>query len=149
MSAITWFTKLSRPAILGLEFLAPLADLLLRVWVSWVFLKSGVNKFQSWDTTVLLFEYEYQVPLLSPDVAAAAGTGVELIFPVLLMIGLAGRWAALVLFVFNIMAVVSYPSLELPGKLDHLLWGIMLLMPVLRGPGKLSPDHFLRRKFIG
>lgn len=149
MGAIQKSATAIRLAISGLEFAAPVGDLLLRVWVAHVFWKSGVNKFQSWDTTVMLFQYEYSVPLLPAHAAAVIATVVELICPVLLALGLAGRFAAGILFVFNIMAVVSYPALETPGKLDHLLWGVMLLVPFLRGPGKISVDHLLRRKYLG
>ena len=96
----------------------------------------------------MLFQYEYKVPWLSPEAAAHLATAAELVLPVLLAVGLAGRFAAGALFVFNIVAVVSYPALQLPGKLDHLLWGIMLLMPLFRGPGKISVDYFFRRRYI-
>ncbi len=148
MHAITRSADLSRPIINGLESLAPIGDLLIRLWVANVFWKSGVNKFQSFDVTVQLFEYEYSVPFLSPTVAAYLGTGVELIFPVLLAIGLGGRFAAGVLFAFNIIAVLSYPDLNEAGRLQHALWGLMLLLPLLRGPGKISVDHFIRRTFF-
>lgn len=140
---------LSRPVIHALERCAPAADLLLRLWVANVFWKSGVNKFQTFDVTVQLFEYEYAVPLLSPTVAAYLATGVELLFPVLLALGLGGRFAAGVLFVFNIVAVVSYPELNEAGRMQHLLWGLMLLLPLLRGPGRLSVDHRIRTRLLG
>lgn len=147
--------NLMSPVIHGLETLSPLSDLLLRLWVAHVFWNSGLTKIQgwSWDTglpqsTLFLFQYEYQVPLLPPVFAAYLGTAIELIFPVLLALGLAGRFAAAVLFVFNIMAVVSYPALQTAGKLDHLMWGIMLLVPLLHGPGKLSIDYFFRRRLL-
>ena len=88
MYAITRSAELSRPIINSLESIAPIGDLLIRLWVANVFWKSDVNKFQSFDITVQLFEYEYSVPFVSPTVAAYLGTGVELIFPVLLAIGL-------------------------------------------------------------
>ncbi len=132
----------------GLEFLAPVADLGLRAWVSWVFLRSGINKYESWDTTLMLFEYEYAVPMLSPGAAAYLGTAAELALPVFLILGLGGRFAALGLFAFNIVAVISYPDMNPSGVQQHLLWGLMLLVAVLHGPGKLSIDHFLRRSFI-
>jgi len=113
-----------------------------------VFFKSGVNKFQSMDTTLMLFQYEYAVPILPYDVAAYLATGVELVFPVLLAIGLAGRVSAAVLFVFNIAAVVSYPTMNAAGQLQHLMWGIMLLFPLLHGPGKISIDHLIRIKYL-
>jgi putative oxidoreductase len=129
----------------GLDFLAPIADLLVRLWVADVFWKSGLTKLQSWDTTLLLFNEEYRVPLLPPEVAAYAGAFTELFFPVLLAVGLGGRLAAFVLFVFNIIAVVSYPDLNPAGLHDHQLWGLLLLVILLHGPDKLSVDHLIAR----
>jgi len=77
------------------------------------------------------------------------GTGVELIFPVFLTLGLAGRFSAGVLFIFNIMAVVSYPALNEAGLKDHVYWEILLLVPLLHGPGKISIDYFIRRRWVG
>lgn len=131
-----------------LDFLAPVSDLLIRLWVANVFFKSGLTKIQSMENTIFLFTYEYSVPLLSAETAAYLGTFIELTFPVLLALGLAGRFSAFVLFAFNIMAVISYPGLSAVGLRDHQLWGVMLLVPLLHGPGKLSVD-FLICKFIG
>jgi putative oxidoreductase len=147
MNAIQCTAKYARLAIRGLDFLSPLLDLGIRLWVANVFWKSGLTKIASWDNTVLLFENEYQVPLLSPEVAAALGTFTELVFPVLLVLGLGGRFAAFVLFVFNYIAVISYPDLNPAGLKDHTYWGILLLVPLLHGPGKLSVDYFIRRKW--
>ena len=144
----TRVTSLSRPVISTLESAAPVADLVLRLWVAKVFFMSGLTKAASMDTTIMLFQYEYEVPLLSPTVAAYLGTGAELLFPVLLALGLAGRFAATALFVFNIVAVISYPSLNEVGREQHLVWGMMLLVGVLRGPGSISVDHFIRRRFL-
>lgn len=127
----------------GLDWLAPLGDLLLRLYVANVFWKAGLVKIQSWSSTMYMFTEEYKVPLLPPEIAAYLGTGVELFFPVLLALGLAGRFAAFVLFVFNIIAVISYPTLNAAGIADHQLWGLLLALLVLRGPGKLSLDHLL------
>jgi putative oxidoreductase len=146
-----------RPVIRGLEFLAPLADLGIRLWAAKFFWDSGLTKvnfdaafpfIHMNEVTILLFENEYQVPLLPPVAAAYLGTAVELIFPVLLAVGLGGRFAALVLFVFNIVAVISYPGLEEAGLIQHQLYGTLLLLPLLRGPGKISVDHFLRRRWM-
>ena len=149
MTLIEKATNLARPVIKGLNFVTPVLDLGIRLWVANVFWKSGLTKIQSFDTTIMLFENEYQVPLLSPTVAAVLGTGVELVFPVLLVLGLAGRFSALVLFVFNFIAVISYPDLNEVGIKDHIYWGILLLVPLFHGPGKLSLDHFIRRKLMG
>ena len=137
--------QLTNPIVRGLDFLAPVADLGLRLWVGIVFLKSGLAKIQSMESTIMLFENEFQVPLLSATVAAYLGTFVELVFPVLLIIGLGGRFAALVLFLFNIVAVISYPGLNPHGVELHQIWGLMLLVTLLHGPGKLSLDCLIRR----
>ena len=147
MSMLTPVIDIARPITKGLDFLAPVLLLGTRLWVANVFFKSGLVKIQSFDTTIALFEYEYDVPLIPPELAAYLGTFAELAFPVLLALGLAGRFSAASLFVFNIVAVISYPDLSLPGLKDHQLWGFMLAMLVFYGPGKLSLDHFLVKKF--
>lgn len=136
-----------RPVTQGFNFLAPLGDLILRLWVAQAFWVSGLTKIQSFDTTIQLFENEYQVPLLPPVVAAYAGTFTELFFPVLLVLGLGGRLAALVLFVFNIIAVISYPELNGAGLFQHQAWGLGLLIVLLHGPGKLSLDYWIGKRF--
>ena len=82
-------------AIRLLDRLSPVVDLVIRVFVASVFFKAGLTKIASWSSTVALFENEYAVPLLPPELAAFMGTGVELIFPVLLVLGLGSRFAAL------------------------------------------------------
>ncbi|MEO8804769.1 MAG: DoxX family protein [Burkholderiaceae bacterium] len=133
----------------GLQTLSPAVDLLIRVLVASVFFKSGLTKIASWSSTVSLFENEYAVPLLPPELAALLGTSVELLFPVLLVLGLGSRFAAAVLFVFNIIAVISYPDLGEIGLKDHQMWGLLLLVTLLHGPGRLSLDHLIARRFLG
>lgn len=124
----------------------PLLALALRLYVARVFLLSGLTKIRSWDSTLALFENEYHVPLLSPAVAAALGTATELGLPLLLIAGLGTRLAAVALFAFNIVAVISYPDLSDAGLKDHVLWGALLLVLAVYGPGKLSLDHWLDRR---
>lgn len=120
-------------------------SLLFRLWVAKVFFMAGLTKIGNWDSTLFLFENEYAVPLLPPEVAAYLGTANELVLPVFLALGLATRPAALMLFVFNIIAVVSYPALWETGYQDHVYWGLMLLVPLFYGPGRLSIDHLLAK----
>jgi|GEM_PF-6878642 len=77
--------------------LSPLFDLAIRLWVAQVFFMSGLTKIRSWSGTLALFEYEYQVPLLPPAVAALLGTAAELTLPILIAIGLATRLSSLAL----------------------------------------------------
>jgi putative oxidoreductase len=139
---------ISLPAagIRGLDFLAPLVDLGARLWLANIFWKSGLTKIMSWDTTITLFTYEYSVPLLSPELAAALATSVEFCGAVMLAVGLGGRVGAAALFILNIVAVISYPDLSEVGLKDHLFWGILLALFLVHGPGKLSVDHWIRRR---
>ena len=77
------------------------------------------------------------------------GAGGELFFPVLLMLGLFSRPAALGLFVVNAVAVISYPQLwifECPAALnDHFYWGLLLTVLVVFGPGKLVLDQWIKK----
>jgi putative oxidoreductase len=138
---------LVRLTVRWLNFAAPALDLAIRLYVANVFFKSGLTKIASWDTTLTLFEYEYDVPLLPTELAAYLGTAAELTLPVLLALGLAGRFSAFALFVFNYIAVISYPDLSEGGLKDHFYWGFLLLVPLLHGPGKLSIDHLASRYF--
>jgi len=131
-----------------LTFLSPIGDLILRCWVANAFWVSGLTKIQNWDSTLYLFNDEYAVPLLPPEIAAYLGTATELGFPVLLAFGLIGRFAALSLFLFNIVAVLSYPDLGAAGIEQHKVWGVMLLVCFLHGPGKLSLDYLFKKKFF-
>lgn len=120
----------------------PLYDLFLRVYVAHIFLKSGWLRFSdvlngSWDTQLYLFEYEHPVPFLSPSIAAPITTGAELVLPVLLILGLFGRFAAAGLLVMILLIELTYTS-----SLHHLLWGVMLASTFLRGPGILSADYW-------
>ena len=140
---------LAHAALRGLDRLSPAIDLVVRIFVATVFFKSGLTKIANWASTLSLFENEYAVPWLSPEVAAALGTAVELAFPVLLVLGLGTRLSAFVLFVFNIVAVISYPELGDVGLRDHQTWGLLLLVTLLHGPGALSLDHLIGRRYAG
>lgn len=144
-------TTLDRMNRLAAHVAAPAQDLLLavlRLYVSWQFLKSGALKLQDWETTRFLFEEEYKVPLLSPAAAAVLGTAGELVFPVLLVIGLLSRYAALGLSAVNVVAVVAYAHVLLGEGFEaavgqHHLWGVMLITLLVFGPGRWSLDRLI------
>ena len=135
-------------AIKGLDFIRPIVDLIARVWIAQVFWLAGMTKVSGWDTTLSLFEEEYQVPLLAPDVAEVLATSVELGGAVLLVMGLGARGAATALFILNIVAAISYPDLSEAGLKDHYYWGLFLAFFIVHGAGKLSFDQLIRRKFM-
>ncbi|MBV1910823.1 MAG: DoxX family protein [Kangiellaceae bacterium] len=112
-----------------------LLSLLLKGWIFYVFFFSGWVKFTSWSTTLMLFEYEYTVPLVSPLIAAFLATAVELIFPTLLLAGLIPRTSAIVIGVLNLIACYSYADISAAGIQQHIMWGIMLLTLFVIGNG--------------
>jgi putative oxidoreductase len=116
------------------------AALAARVYVASGFFRSGLTKISDWDTTLALFNDEYHVPLLSPPVAAVAGTFGELFFPVLLVLGLGGRFAALSLSFVNVVAVLSLSEIAPAALQQHQFWGSLLLGLLLWGPGAWSVD---------
>lgn len=133
------------------DFLTPVGDLAARWYVSGIFLKSGILKLTRWEGTLFLFSSEFNVPLLSPYVAAVLGTAAEIILPVLLIIGLGGRTTIAIFFFYNLVAVLSYPFLwtmaGTQGLQDHITWGLLLTMLMFHGPGKLSVDYWLHKKY--
>jgi putative oxidoreductase len=143
-STIAWAAKLTRP------LQAPFA-LVARLYLSWQFLKSGYLKVSSWDTTEYLFENEYHVPVLSPHVAAVAGSFGELFFPTLLVLGFAGRLSAAGVFFVNAMAVISYSQFLFAegheaALAQHVLWGAISLFLIIYGAGPWSLDEALLYK---
>lgn len=127
--------------------LTPWFDLGIRLYVAEIFFRSGWLKISDWGTTLQLFQSEYQVPLLSPQIAAILGTAGELGLPVLLALGLAGRFSAAGLSVVNWVALLSFPEISDLGRQDHVLWGTLLLVTLLHGPGRFSVDHRLTRRW--
>jgi putative oxidoreductase len=141
-------TRVYNTAALWIDKVQPVFALAVRLYVARVFFLSGLTKLHDWNITVALFTNEYHVPVLMPEVAAALGTAAEVGLPVLLAIGLGSRLAATALFVFNIVAVCSYPDISDAGVVDHMLWGALMLVTVFYGPGKISLDAWMGKRFL-
>ena len=130
--------RLRSPLLLGFRF-----------YIAWVFFNSGWQKIGNWDTTLYLFEYEYDVPFLPWEIAAYAGTAGELILPLFIAAGLATRYAALALSVLNVTAVIAYyEALAKVGQvIAHEFWGALLLVLIAFGPGFFSMDRWLQGRY--
>jgi putative oxidoreductase len=130
----------------GRRFPLALLELGMRVAVGATFFKSGLNKFQSFDTAILLFREEYRLPLLPPEIAATMGTTVELSAPVLLVFGLFARFGAAALLVMTLtIQFLVYPS----NWSEHLMWASILAYVLTRGPGALSIDRVIALNLFG
>lgn len=145
MNAVSRLIGFANGVIAQLVWPQSLFLLFARVFVGLAFFRSGLTKLQDWDTTLFLFQEEYHVPLLPPEVAAYAGTFGETALPLLLMAGLATRFAAAGLSVVNVMAVLSLAEIAPAALMQHQLWGSLLLVLVLWGGGKLALDRWLSR----
>ena len=125
--------------VLG-RFPLPVLQLMFRVAVASVFIKAGLTKIASWETTVQLFADEYKVPVLPPDLAATMAATFELGCSALLVLGLATRAATLPLL--GMIAVIQtfvYPH----AYSEHLTWASLLLFLLTRGAGPWSLDRAL------
>jgi putative oxidoreductase len=143
--------RIIKPFLFLLDQGKSLGDLIARCWVSYIFLSSALSKTTSWISTIILFKYDYQVPLLSPVFAAYIGTGFEYLLSILLLLGLGGRLSILIFFLYNIFCVLSFHFLWTPagaaGLNDHINWGLLLLLLMFHGSGKYSVDYFIHKKF--
>jgi putative oxidoreductase len=148
MTIVHRLAALSQRAVAALESAQPLAQLAARVYVAQAFFASGLTKIRDWDTTLALFMDEYHVPVLPAKLAAALGTAGELVLPVLLVLGLAGRFSAAGLFVVNAVAVISLMDIPGPALQQHVFWGSLLIGLVLWGPGRWSLDRFVAPRLV-
>jgi putative oxidoreductase len=127
-------------SLIGLFDRVPYALLALplRVGAATVFWNSAMPKLANWDTTIELFTDEYRVPLLPPELAANLALAIELTTPVLLVLGVLTRAAAIVLLgMTTVIEIFVYPQ----AWPTHIQWAAMLLVLLCRGAGTLSLDH--------
>ena len=118
-----------------------------RIFPAAVFWQSGATKVAGWHlkpSAIALFQNEYQLPLIDPTIAAYVSAFSEHIFPILLVIGLATRFSALaLLFMTALIETFVYPG----AWPTHGVWAACFLVVIARGPGSLSLDHLIARKF--
>ncbi|HEX9471882.1 MAG TPA: DoxX family protein [Bradyrhizobium sp.] len=119
-----------------------------RIFPAAVFWQSGQTKVAGWHlkpSAIALFQNEYQLPLIDPTIAAYASAFSEHFFPVLLVIGLATRFSALaLLFMTAVIEIFVYPG----AWPTHGVWSTCFLVVIARGPGLLSLDHLIARKYL-
>ena len=138
-----------------------LIALLARFSIAAVFWKSGQTKIEGlkidivdgtfdpgWprlsDSAIDLFRDEYKVPLIAPELAAPLAAAAEHMFPLLLLVGLATRLSALGLLVMTaVIQIFVYPG----AYPTHGVWAAVLLYLVARGPGAMSLDHWIARRW--
>jgi putative oxidoreductase len=125
---------------------SPLA-MVARIGIAGTFFLSGRTKVEGLlsvtDGAVGLFRDEYRLPLLSPELGAHLAAYAEHFFPLLLVLGLFTRGAALALLGMTaVIQVFVYPD----AWVTHLSWAGLLLLLVARGGGKWAVDRALGLK---
>jgi putative oxidoreductase len=127
---------------------SPVLDLSLRLYVGWAFFKSGKLRLDNylnddWGTQLFLFELEHPVPGVPANIAAPMTTIAEILLPILLFSGFFSRFAAAGLIVMTLVIEFTYQhNPDILIRTDHLVWLTMLSVIFIKGPGKLSLDHF-------
>jgi putative oxidoreductase len=118
-----------------------------RVFPAAVFWRSGQTKLSGWrvsESAIELFRSEYQLPVIDPAIAAHLAALAEHVFPILLVLGLATRFSALALLGMTaIIEIFVFPD----AWPIHGVWATCFLIVIARGPGMLSLDHLIARKF--
>lgn len=122
-----------------------LLALAARVALAAIFFLSGRTKVDGLlsvnDSAYTLFRDEYKVPLIPPEFAAHMATYAEHLLPLLLVLGLFTRFAALGLFGMTlVIQIFVYPS----AWPTHLSWAALMLYLMARGGGAWSLDHHLK-----
>lgn len=138
-----------------------LIALIGRFSIAAIFWKSGQTKIEGFavdlvagefqfgwpqlsDSALELFRSEYRLPLLPPELAAPLAAFAEHLFPLLILIGLATRFSALALLTMTLtIQIFVYPD----AYPTHGVWATVLLLLIARGPGAISLDHWLFRRF--
>ncbi len=120
-----------------------LISLAARIFPAAVFWRSGETKVEGFhvtDNAIALFRDEYALPLIDPELAAKIAAFSEHFFPVLLVIGLASRFAALALLCMTaVIEIFVYPD----AWPEHGVWATCFLVVIARGPGIFSLDHLI------
>jgi putative oxidoreductase len=128
-----------------------LVQLVMRVALAVPFWKSGILKWTGFlklsDTAVTLFTDEFMLHLPGgpyhypvPAVMAFLSGCAEIVFPVLLVLGFATRFAALALLFMTLIVELTVPD----GWPIHITWAAMALGIMAWGPGQLSIDYLVR-----
>lgn len=121
--------------------------LVARFGIAAIFFLSGRTKVTGLltisDSAYYLFETDYKLPFVPPHIAAHLATYSEHLFPILLVLGLGTRFAALgLLGMTTVIEVFVYPD----AWPTHLSWAGLLLPIIAMGGGRISIDHLIGRR---
>jgi putative oxidoreductase len=133
-----------------LDHFRSLLLLATRWYVGWPYWRAGSLKIGSLGTSLELFRVEHHAAGLSMLAFAAEASG-ELLCAALLLLGLFARVGALGAFCLNAALLLTYRPLGLGAgeaavRDRYMLWGFMLLVLTIFGPGRIAVDTWLERR---
>jgi putative oxidoreductase len=128
-----------------------LVSLALRFGLAVPFFKSGITKWTGFgqlsDSAILLFEEEFKFHIFGkiydypfPKFMAYGAGVAEILLPIMLALGLFGRFAAFGLLIMTAVIQLTIPD----GWSIHLTWAAMALAILVLGSGRLSADSLVR-----
>lgn len=131
--------------------LAPVVNVLARVYMGLIFWRSGVAKFEDMEGTVENFDpaedgdfiISFLPDSIPPEIPAYLATAGELVLPILLFIGLFTRLGALGLLIMTVVIQYFVPDFQSP---EHYFWMIIFLMLMCQGGSKISLDNWLLKE---
>ncbi len=128
-----------------------IAPPVLRIALALPFLRSGLTRWDGFLSlspgTLFLFEEQFKLHIFggligfpAPDQVAFLVATAELVLPILLLIGLATRFAAFGLLIMTGVIQLVFPD----GWMNfHLYWAALALAVMALGPGSLSLDRLI------
>jgi putative oxidoreductase len=125
------------------RYMWPVVRLLMRLRMAQIFWMAGQVKLADWDNTLSLFQDEYKVPFLPPEVAAYLATTFEVCCPILLTLGLFTRLATLPMLAMT--AVIQFTYTQSP---EHLFWALILGALLCTGAGPISLDAWIKKRYL-
>lgn len=117
-----------------------------RAAAAYYFVVMAVDAIQQWNKTLILYQFEYSVPLLSSESAAILFTTIQLAAGIFLAMGLATRKAALLLTLVNGFIIASYDDFSLATLYEPYFVQTLLLIGLVWGAGALSVDRLVGMK---
>ncbi|MDI6747758.1 MAG: DoxX family protein [Rhodocyclaceae bacterium] len=153
----------------GLDWVGLLLGLLaLRLLLGWEYYESGLEKFhgENWFADIQ-DRFPFPFNIVPPEISWQMATWFELVGGVALVLGLGTRFFAVSLFILTIVATASVHWPAEWSTLAELMQGYaisdqghgnfklpvifmaMFVPLILSGPGKLSLDHLIARRYLG
>jgi len=125
----------------------------IRLLLAYEFWESGIEKLrgENWFADIQS-NFPFPFSMVSVEISWFLSTWIELIAPVMLVLGLGTRFWAFSLLILDIVAWYAVHAGNGYNVCDNgfklpLMYLAMLTPLVLSGPGKLSVDHWIRTRF--